>query len=103
MSEEFEAKRDGATLQPNSGRGKTKKGDAVLYPFLIAYKEYEKSFSISKMVWGKICRDAITNAIMEPTIKVILGSGSDRTRVWIVGDKMFHEMREAWLEKYGGE
>lgn len=102
MSEEIEAKRDGSTLQPNSGRGATKKGDAVLYPFLIDYKEYAKSFSISDAVWGKICKDAITNAIMEPTIKVILGAHDEpRTRVWIIGDKMFHEMREAWLDKHG--
>jgi hypothetical protein len=47
MSEESEAKRDGATLQPNSGRGKHKKGDAILGPYLIDYKEYAKSFGVS--------------------------------------------------------
>lgn len=99
MTEASEAKRDGATLQPNSGRGKHKKGDATLGPFLIDYKEYAKSFGVSTEVWKKLCTDAIVKGRKEPALKLVLGSGVEpRTRVWVIGDGMFHEMLRAWQE-----
>lgn len=101
MSEESEAKRDGATLQPNSGRGKHKKGDATLGPFLIDYKEYAKSFGVSISVWAKLSKDAILKGKKQPALKLVLGENDGRkTRVWVIGDEMFHEMLEAWKEKY---
>ena len=101
-SERSEIKRDGATPQPNSGRGKIKKGDATLYPFLVDYKEYAKSFGVSREVWAKISTDAVTCGRMQPALKLVLGpDGEQKTRLWVIGDQQFHEMREAWLEKYG--
>ena len=101
MSEESEAKRDGAVLQPNSGRGKNKKGDATLGPFLIDYKEYAKSFGVSISVWAKLSRDAILKGKKQPALKLVLGENDgNKTRVWVIGDNMFHEMLEAWKEKY---
>ena len=47
MSERGEAKRDGAKLQKNSGRGQYQKGDATWRSFVVDYKEYEKSISIT--------------------------------------------------------
>jgi|ERR1044072_2572363 hypothetical protein len=99
MSEESEAKRDGAILQPNSGRGKHKKGDATLGPFLIDYKEYAKSFGVSISVWAKLSKDAILKGKKQPALKLVLGD-ERKTRVWVIGDEMFHEMLEAWREKY---
>lgn len=102
MSEADEIKRDGATPVKNSGRSRgTNKGDAILEPFLIDYKEYGKSFGITKEFWAKISTDAINNGRRIPALKLVIGEeGETRTRLWVIGDKMFHEMLEAWKEKY---
>jgi len=74
MSEQSEAKRDGARLQKNSGRGWRQKGDAILDDLVIDYKEYEKSFGLSRKVWAKVCTDALKNGSrFYPVLKVILG------------------------------
>lgn len=100
MSEESEAKRDGAKTQPNSGRGKHKKGDAILGPFLIDYKEYSESFGVSVKVWAKLSRDAILKGKKLPALKLVLGKPDQpKVRLWVIADDMFHEMYEAWLEK----
>ena len=102
MSEESEAKRDGSILQPNSGRGKHAKGDAILGPFLIDYKEYSSSFAISKAVWAKISTDAVLKGKLQPALKLVLGpNDGHKTRVWVISDSMFHEMLSAWLKEYG--
>lgn len=101
MSEADEIKRDGATPVKNSGRSKgTNKGDAVLEPFLVDYKEYGTSFGITKDFWAKICTDAIHNGRRQPALKLVIGKeGEPRTRLWVVSDSMFHEMREAWIKE----
>jgi hypothetical protein len=91
MSEKSEAKRDGAKQQKNSGRGHYQKGDAMLDIFTVDYKEYEKSFTISKDVWAKICSDAMRNRHSEPALKIILGSGSAKTRLWIVAEHIVED------------
>lgn len=91
MSEKSEVKRDSAKAQKNSGRGHYQKGDAILDIFTVDYKEYEKSFSISKDVWAKICGDAIRNGHSEPAIKVILGSGNSKTRLWVVAEHIMED------------
>lgn len=100
MSEAVEIKKDGAKPQSNSGRGWKEKGDAKLEPFLVDYKEYSSSFSISLAVWRKTCADAIRHR-MSPALKLVLGSGNNKIRLWVIEDRLFHEMREAWLEKNG--
>lgn len=102
MSEEREAARDGARLHRNSGRGVIEKGDASLGPFCIDYKEYNRSFGVSISVWAKCSSDAMRMR-KQPALKLVLGdpdSGS-KTRLWVINDTMFHEMYEAWEEKYG--
>jgi hypothetical protein len=101
MTELYEIKRDGGKAQKNSGRGKIQKGDAKLGPFCYDIKEYANSFSVSKDVWGKVCTDAFRSGRMVPALKLVLGAGDEKTRVWVIGDNMFHEMLEAWEEKYG--
>ncbi|AIW02587.1 Holliday junction resolvase [Streptomyces phage Jay2Jay] len=101
MTELNEIKRDGATPQKNSGRGQFQKGDATLGPFCYDIKEFAKSFSVSIAVWGKICTDAFRSGNMVPALKLVLGTGDRKTRVWVIGDEMFKEMLEAWEEKYG--
>ncbi|AXH49210.1 Holliday junction resolvase [Streptomyces phage Blueeyedbeauty] len=107
MSEADEIKRDGATPVKNSGRSKgTNKGDAILEPFLVDYKEYNKTFGVSKEFWAKISTDAINNGRRQPALKLVIRDSDDpesrtpKTRLWVIGDSMFHEMLEAWKEKY---
>jgi hypothetical protein len=102
MSEADEIKRDGASPVKNSGRSKgIAKGDAILEPFLVDYKEYGKSFGITKDFWAKICTDAIFNGRRQPALKLVIGEDGPKTRLWVVGDEMFHEMRDAWLQTHG--
>lgn len=100
MSEKREAERDGAELHRNSGRGVIEKGDARLGPFVIDYKEYDKQFGVSRSVWAKATSDALRHR-RQPALKLVLGDAEPKTRVWVIGDTMFHEMLEAWEEKYG--
>lgn len=101
MSEADEIKRDGATPVKNSGRSKgVHKGDATLEPFLVDYKEYSKSFGVTKEVWAKISTDAVHNGRRQPALKLVLGGDGPKTRVWVIGDSMFHEMLVAWREKF---
>lgn len=101
MSEEIEAWRDGAQQHANSGRGWREKGDARLGElFCIDYKEYSKSFSISPAVWAKVTRDAMKMRL-KPALKLAMGEREPKTRLWVIGDREFHEMYEAWQEKYG--
>jgi hypothetical protein len=91
VSEASEVKRDGARATKNSGRGQVQKGDAFLDIFTIDYKEYEKSFSINRDVWAKICSDAYRNSKSEPALKIILGSGNEKTRLWIVAEHIIED------------
>lgn len=91
MSEKSEAKRDGARLTKNSGRGQIQKGDAFLDIFTVDYKEYAKSFSISKTVWAKICSDARRNGHTEPALKIILGDDVSKIRLWVVAEHIIED------------
>lgn len=102
MSEKNEADRDGASLHSNSGRGWIQKGDASLSEFCVDYKEYAKSFSVSRTVWAKVTKDALRMR-KTPALKLVLGKGKDKLRLWVVDDTMFHEMLGAWREKYEPE
>ena len=103
MTEAKQIKRDGAKAQRNSGRGILEKGDATLGPFLIDYKEYDESFSVSRSNWAKLQSDALRAQQRMPVFRLVLGSKESDTklRLWVVGDTMFREMLEAWEEKYG--
>jgi hypothetical protein len=96
--EHAEAKRDGAKPQKNSGRG-IQKGDALLTGLTVDYKMSDKSFTITREVWAKICSDAAKNNLSSPAIKAVLGT-DPYTRLWIIDESLFKEMREAWFEKY---
>lgn len=100
MSEKQELKRMGASEQKNSGRGLYQKGDGKLEPFLVDVKEFSQSFSLSRAVWAKICKDSLRSG-GEPALMIALGSGRDTVRLWVVGDSMFEQMREAWLVQNG--
>jgi len=102
LSEKSEAKRDGARLTKNSGRGHYQKGDALLDgKVTLDYKEYAKSYSISRDSWSKICMDAMRNGHTIPALKLVLGEGDSKTRLFVISEDFFGELWEAWTEKYG--
>ena len=85
MSEKSEIKRDNAKAQKNSGRGKYQKGDAILGPFLLDYKEASKSFALNKDVWAKICTDTFkVSRDLHPCLKIIIGEGNDKVRLAVI-------------------
>lgn len=97
MSEAIEIIRDGARATSNSGRGQNQKGDAILDGLVtIDYKEYSKSFGVTKNVWGKISMDAIRNGHTIPALKLIIGDDKDKLRLFVISEDFFHEMYEAW-------
>jgi hypothetical protein len=98
MSEKYESKRDGADLHRNSGRGWIQKGDASLGDLCVDYKEYSESFSVSRGVWAKVTKDALRMRKL-PALKLILGR-EKKLRLWVISDDLFHEMYDAWKEKY---
>lgn len=63
----------GATPHKNSGRGMVK-ADGHDNMFVIDVKETEKSFSINKKVWDKVCSDAYqVDPNKNPQLLVVLG------------------------------
>lgn len=99
MSELEELKRLGAVPQPNSGRGKSNKGDGILDDrYIVDVKEYGKSFGLSKSAWAKICTDASMSG-KEPMLLVVLGDeGAPRTRLIVISDEEFKELKEGYDE-----
>jgi hypothetical protein len=95
MSEKSEAKRDGAKQQKNSGRGNYQKGDAQWNDFVVDYKEYEKSISISQNIWAKICTDTFkVSRDKYPVLKLILGKDNNKTRLAVIEWSLFEQMVE---------
>jgi hypothetical protein len=79
--ERSEAKRMGATPHPNSGRG-MKKGDASWKSYVLDYKHFTKSFSISQDVWAKVVTDTLkVDRKKSPAICLILDG---KTRLAII-------------------
>ena len=104
MSEKAEIKRDGARAVSNSGRGQYVKGDSRLDIFTIDYKEYPKGYTVNLDNWAKICSDAIKNRHSTPAIKIVLGEGQNRTRLWVVGEDIIWDyIRLRQLEEANGD
>lgn len=73
----------------------------MLGPFNYDIKEYADSFSVSRSVWAKVSTDAVTSGNYQPALKLVLGpNDGQKTRVWVIGDKMFKEMLQAWRNEY---
>lgn len=94
-SEANEIRRMGAKAQANSGRGKVKKGDAVIDEyFLCDVKEYPKGYTVNLENWAKICTDAIKSGNLEPTLNIVLGDpGGPRVRLFVLSEEEFNEYR----------
>jgi hypothetical protein len=82
MTERGEAKRIDAKLQKNSGRGRIQKGDATWKNYVLDFKEFTKSFSITQDVWAKIVTDTLkVDRKKSPAICLILDG---KTRLAII-------------------
>jgi hypothetical protein len=94
MSERGEARRIGARLQKNSGRGKLQKGDAKWENFVLDFKEFSKSFSLNKNVWAKASTDAIREG-GDPLIIVVLGDADEpKTRLAVIELAILQQLLE---------
>jgi hypothetical protein len=97
MSERSEAKRDGAKQHKNSGLGSYQKGDAQWRSFVVDYKEYEKSISISQSIWSKVCTDTFkVSRDKYPALKLILGKDNSKTRLAVIEWSLFEQLVECW-------
>ena len=97
LTEKGEASRDGSILQKNSVRGPIQKSDATREKFVVGYKEYAKSISVSMDMWAKICTDTYkVSRDKHPLLKLILGG---KTRLAVIEWGLFEEMEEAWLKQ----
>lgn len=95
MTERGEAKRDGAKQQKNSGRGDYQKGDAQWKNFVVDYKEYEKTISVSQSMWAKICTDTFkVSRDKHPVLKIILGSDKSKTRLAVIEWSLLEQLVE---------
>lgn len=94
MSERGELKRIGAKPHKNSGRGKYQKADGSLDRYVVDVKEYSKSFSVNKDVWGKVVTDTLrVDPEKSPVIMLVLGD-TKKTRLAIIEWNEFEELRE---------
>jgi len=102
MSERSEVKRDKAKPQKNSGRGNYQKGDSQWHNFVVDYKEYEKSISISKSIWAKICTDTFkASRDKYPVLKIILGKDNQKTRLAVIEWSLLEQLVECWENNNG--
>jgi hypothetical protein len=102
LSEKSEAKRDGARLQKNSGRGAWQKGDAKTEFFLIDYKEGKKSFTLNLDNWAKVCRDAAkVDVDLHPVLKIILGE-RQKVRLGILSWDVIEFLVNYYMENENG-
>jgi len=81
MSERGEAKRIGAKQHKNSGRNYTK-GDASWKSYVLDFKEFTQSFSITQNVWAKVVTDTLkVDRSKSPVISLVLDG---KTRLAII-------------------
>ena len=95
--EAAEAKRIGAKIHKNSGRGMVK-GDMSNDDFVIDAKFAKKTFTISRDVWGKICTDALKqDSSKSPMLLLIVGEPPIRLAV------VEYEVLEDLMKKAGND
>jgi hypothetical protein len=89
-SEQRIIKSIGGTPIKNSGRGSVK-GDGTWEEFVVDVKETEKTFTISKQTWGKVCSDALTHREKDPMLLVVLDGN---TRLAVIEFEVLERLME---------
>ena len=93
MTERGEASRINAKLQKNSGRGRIQKGDAIWKSYVLDFKEFSRSFSITHNVWAKVVTDTLkVDRKKSPAICLILDG---KTRLAIIEWSEFERLVES--------
>ena len=91
--EKSEAKRMGATLHKNSGRGRVKKGDGTWRRFIVDWKFARKSFTLNKDVWAKVVTDTLkSDKEKNPALIIVLGEGQDIVRLAIIEQEILEQL-----------
>ena len=91
--EAAEAKRMGAKLHKNSGRGKIKKGDGTWHNFLVDWKFARASFKLDKNVWAKVVTDTLkSDKEKNPALIIVLGEGNETVRLAIIEQEVLEEL-----------
>lgn len=91
MTERGEASRINARLHKNSGRNYTK-GDASWNQYVLDFKEFTKSFSITQNVWAKVVTDTLkVDRQKSPAICLVLDG---KTRLAIIEWSEFERLVE---------
>ena len=91
--EKSEAKRMGATLHKNSGRGRVKKGDGTWRRFIVDWKFARKSFTLNKDVWAKVVTDTLkSDREKNPALIIVLGEGQDIVRLAIIEQEILEQL-----------
>jgi hypothetical protein len=91
MTERGEASRINAKLHKNSGRNNTK-GDASWNQYVLDFKEFTKSFSITQDVWAKVVTDTLkVDRKKSPAICLVLDG---KTRLAIIEWSEFERLVE---------
>ncbi len=91
MTERGEASRINARLHKNSGRNYTK-GDATWNQYVLDFKEFTKSFSITQNVWAKVVTDTLkVDRQKSPAICLVLDG---KTRLAIIEWSEFERLVE---------
>ena len=96
------AKKIGAKVVRNSGRGQFSHGDMQLGDFLIDAKFTETYFGLSHGSWAKVCTDA-SKARRDPALFVVMGEEKQiKTTVVVVEQSIFLDyIRLRELEEAG--
>ena len=90
--EKAEAKRMGAKLTKNSGRG-MRKGDGTWRNFLVDWKFAKKSFALNKDVWSKVVTDTLkSDREKNPALIIVLGEGNQTVRLAIIEQEVLEEL-----------
>jgi len=77
-------------------------GDSQWHNFVVDYKEYEKSISISKSIWAKICTDTFkVSRDKYPALKIILGKDNQKTRLAVIEWSLLEQLVECWENNNG--
>ena len=90
--EKAEAKRMGAKVHKNSGRG-MKKGDGTWSRFILDWKFARKSFTLNKDVWAKVVTDTLrSDKEKNPALIIVLGEGNDIVRLAIIEQEILEQL-----------
>ena len=90
--EAAEAKRMGAKLHKNSGRG-MKKADGTWRSFIVDWKFARASFKLDKNVWSKVVTDTLkSDKEKNPALIIVLGEGNETVRLAIIEQEVLEQL-----------